>query len=58
MIRIHARLAQEQLKTTMLLQVHDELVFDVRIGEVERARALVQSEMEQVSSCACRWSLP
>jgi DNA polymerase-1 len=48
MIRIHARLAGEQLKTKMLLQVHDELVFDVPQGEVEAAQALVQSEMEKV----------
>ena len=48
MIRIHARLAREHLKTTMLLQVHDELVFDVPHGEVEAAQALVQAEMENV----------
>jgi DNA polymerase I len=48
MIRIHARVAREQLKTKMLLQVHDELVFDVPEGEVEVAQALVQSEMEKV----------
>ncbi len=48
MIRIHARLAQQQLKTKMLLQVHDELVFDVPHDEVEAAQALVQSEMEKV----------
>src|SRR5262245_12003951 len=48
MIRIHARLVQEQLRTKMLLQVHDELVFDVPEAEVEAAQALVQSEMEKV----------
>jgi DNA polymerase I len=48
MIRIHARLAQEQLQTKMLLQVHDELVFDVPEAEVEAAQVLVQSEMENV----------
>ena len=48
MIRIHARLAQERLKTKMLLQVHDELVFDVPDSEVEASQALVQSEMEKV----------
>ena len=48
MIRIHARLEQQQLKTMMLLQVHDELVFDLPHDEVEVAQALVQSEMEKV----------
>jgi len=48
MIRIHARLAREGLKTKMLLQVHDELVFEVPHSEVDVAQALVQSEMERV----------
>jgi len=48
MIRIHVRLAKERLQTKMLLQVHDELVFDVPFAEEEAARALVQSEMEGV----------
>jgi DNA polymerase-1 len=48
MIRIHARLAREGLKTKMLLQVHDELVFEVPHSEVDAAQALVQSEMEKV----------
>ena len=38
MIRIHARLAQEGLKTKMLLQVHDELVFEVPHSEVDAPR--------------------
>ena len=46
MVRIHRRLAQEGLKTRMVLQVHDELVFDVPEGELEQVRELVRSEME------------
>jgi DNA polymerase-1 len=46
MVRIHRRLAEEKLKTRMVLQVHDELVFDVPQGELERVRELVRSEME------------
>ncbi len=50
MIRIHAALKQANLKSRMLLQVHDELVFE--IPEVERsvAGALVKREMEGVAS--------
>jgi len=48
MIRIHARLAREGLKTKMLLQVHDELVFEVPHSEVDAVQVLVQSEMENV----------
>ncbi len=46
MIRIAHRLAAEGLKTRMLLQVHDELVFDVPQAELESVTALVRTEME------------
>ena len=46
MIRIAAGLAEGRLGTRMLLQVHDELVFEVPEGERELAAALVKREME------------
>jgi DNA polymerase I len=46
MVRIHRRLAVEGLKTRMVLQVHDELVFDVPQEELETVRELVRKEME------------
>ena len=46
MIQIARRLADEGLKTRMLLQVHDELVFDVPQAELEKMTALVKEEME------------
>jgi DNA polymerase-1 len=49
MIRIGKRLAKEQLKSRMTLQVHDELVFDVPADEVETMKDLVQHEMEHVA---------
>jgi len=48
MIRIDKRLASENLKTAMTLQVHDELLFDVAEDEVDRVRSLVKDEMEGV----------
>ncbi len=48
MIRIDRRLREENLETLMTLQVHDELLFDVPEHEVERARQLVEQEMENV----------
>lgn len=46
MINIHKRLTDENLKSKMLLQVHDELVFDVYKPELETLKTLVKHEME------------
>ena len=46
MVRIADRLKREGLKTEMILQVHDELNFNVPLGEVEQVRQLVREEME------------
>ena len=48
MIRIHALLAERRLASRMLLQVHDELVFEVPPAEVEIMEELVKREMESV----------
>jgi len=48
MIRISARLKTQDLTAAMIMQVHDELVFEVPEGEVETVIALVKEEMEQV----------
>jgi len=50
MIRIHAALKARNLRTKMLLQVHDELVLEVPEGEQADAGALVKREMEGVVS--------
>jgi DNA polymerase-1 len=46
MIRIHERLQRERLSARMLLQVHDELVFEVPGPEMEAVTDLVREEME------------
>ena len=46
MIRIHHALADRRIASRMLLQVHDELVFEVAPGEEAIMRALVKEEME------------
>ena len=48
MIEIARRLEAEGLRAKMILQVHDELLFEVPPGELERVRALVKPAMEQV----------
>ncbi|MBC6997172.1 DNA polymerase I [Cytophaga sp. FL35] len=46
MINIHKKLEAGNYKSKMLLQVHDELVFDVYKPELEELKPLIQSEME------------
>ncbi|MGH7631397.1 MAG: DNA polymerase I, partial [Gemmatimonadales bacterium] len=48
MVRIHGALRERALASRMLLQVHDELVFEVPAGEVDAMRELVRREMETV----------
>jgi len=48
MIRIHRRLIQEKRKTRLILQIHDELVFEVPEAEMEVLRGMVKEEMEGV----------
>ncbi|HEV8264424.1 MAG TPA: DNA polymerase I [Gemmatimonadales bacterium] len=49
MIRIHAALGEAGLAARMVLQVHDELVFEVPEGERAAAARLVKREMEGVT---------
>ena len=46
MVSIHRRLKEENLQTQMIMQVHDELNFNVPIAEVDRVREIVVSEMQ------------
>jgi DNA polymerase-1 len=48
MNRIGQQIKTQQLKSRMLLQVHDELVFEVAAGELETLRELVVHEMANV----------
>jgi DNA polymerase-1 len=46
MINIHEKLISENWKSKMLLQVHDELVFDVHNDELEKIKPMIKHEME------------
>jgi len=48
MITINNRIRLDSLKTKMIIQIHDELVFEVPEKELELVRHLVKEEMENV----------
>src|SRR6056297_775936 len=52
MINIHKKLDEGNYKSKMLLQVHDELVFDIYKPELEKLRSIIKSEMEQAYTMA------
>ena len=52
MIHIHDNLRAENLQSKMILQVHDELVFDVLKPEMEQVREIVRREMESAYALA------
>ncbi len=52
MINIHKKLISENWKSKMLLQVHDELVFDVHNSELEKIQPVIKYEMENAFKMA------
>jgi DNA polymerase-1 len=54
MIAVHRRLKSERFAARMVLQVHDELLFEAPAGEVERLSAMVSEEMR----CALELRVP
>lgn len=49
MLRVQHTLTEKHLKTRMILQVHDELVFEVPVEELDKARYYVRHIMEGVA---------
>ena len=52
MINIHKKLVTENWKSKMLLQVHDELVFDVHNSELDKIKPMIKHEMENAFTLA------
>jgi len=52
MISIDARLREEKLAAKMILQVHDELLFELPVKEKSKLEKLVKEEMENVHKLA------
>jgi len=49
MVRIHERLKKEKYRSKMILQVHDELIFEVPEGELEKLKEMVIFEMSNAT---------
>jgi DNA polymerase-1 len=48
MINCKQKFEENNLKSKMIMQVHDELVFDVKKYELEKVKEIVKNEMENV----------
>ena len=49
MIRVHDRLAEEGLKSKLILQVHDELLIEAKKEEVEAVKKILEEEMKKAA---------
>lgn len=50
MINVQKRMLEKKMQSKMILQVHDELVFDAHLDEVEELKTLVEKEMREAVS--------
>jgi len=58
MIRIEPELTKDKLNAQMLLQVHDELIFEVPLNEVERTLPIIKSVMQSAPDPAVALHVP
>jgi DNA polymerase-1 len=52
MVKMAEALRSQRLRSKMLLQVHDELLFEAPVAEIERLRALAREVMESAMALA------
>jgi len=57
MIRVYDRLAKEERKSRLILQIHDELIVETAAGEEEAVQHIVQEEMEAAASLKVKLSV-
>lgn len=48
MVNVYNKLKEEKLESTIILQVHDELILNVKSNELEKVQEIVKNEMENV----------
>jgi DNA polymerase-1 len=49
MIAVESALAREQVDARLIMQVHDELVLEVRDGQADHVKALLRAQMESAA---------
>lgn len=52
MVAVYQEMKKTNLKSKMILQVHDELVFDVHVDEIDQMKSLVKNAMENAVQLA------
>ena len=53
MVNVQNELNKRKLKAKLILQVHDELIIDTPMEEVEEVKALLKDKMENVVDMSC-----
>ena len=54
MVNVYDRLKKENMKTRMLIQVHDELLLEAPLEEKEKAKQVLREEMERAASLSVK----
>ena len=48
MINVHHRFKKDNIESKILLQVHDEIIVDIKLNELEQVKKIIKEEMENV----------
>ncbi|MCL2376073.1 MAG: DNA polymerase I [Defluviitaleaceae bacterium] len=57
MIKVHKRLGAEGLESRLILQVHDELLIEAKVGEEDKVKEILMDEMENAVSLSVPLSI-
>ena len=58
MIKIHKIFLDQNIRSKMLLQVHDELVFECPEDEIKKVSEIIRTEMEEAHLPICKLNVP
>ena len=52
MVAVNRKLKEKNLESKLILQVHDELIIEAKLEEVEQVKEILASQMQQAASLA------